>query len=369
MQRQTLAVVVSMMLALAARGATQAPQPGTPAGRGGQAAAAKSLEIYSIDVEGGQATLLVSPSGESMLIDAGFPGTRDARRIAAAAATAGVKQIDYFVNTHFHLDHFGSIPDLVTILPIRNFVDSGEIAETGKQSVAAFQTYASYRQKGRHLVVKAGDTVPITGVEARVVIAAGTAIAKPLPGAGVANALCREIKPQEVDPTEDARSVGLVVSLGQFRMIDLGDLTWNKENELACPNNLVGTVDLYVSTRHGLNGSGSPALVHALRPRVAVINNAGKKGASREHFLTMKTSPGIEDVWQLHYSVPRAGIARLLETSDPGGPELNTQDELIANPDDLTEHYIRISAREDGSFSVTNARNGRTRQYAARGSK
>ena len=250
------------------------------------------------------------------------------------------------------------------MLPIRNFVDSGEIAETGKQSVAAFQTYASYRQKGRHLVVKAGDSVPITGIEARVVIAAGTPIAKPLPSAGAANALCRDVKPQEADPTEDARSVGLVVSLGQFRMIDLGDLTWNKENELACPNNLVGTVDLYVSTRHGLNGSGSPALVHALRPRVAVINNAGKKGASREHFLTMKTSPGIEDVWQLHYSVPRAGIARLLELSDPGGPELNTQEELIANPDDLTEHYIRISAREDGSFSVTNARNGRTRQYA-----
>jgi beta-lactamase superfamily II metal-dependent hydrolase len=355
-------VIAGAMLWLAAAGAldvararAQTPKPAPP-----------SLEIYSIDVEGGQATLLVSPSGESMLIDAGFPGTRDARRIAAAAMPAGVKQIDYFVNTHFHLDHFGSIPDLVTLIPVRHFVDSGEIAETGKQSVAAFQTYASYRQKGRHLVVKAGDTVPIAGLDVRVVIAAGTPVAQPLTGAGAANPLCRDIRPQDPDPTEDARSVGVVVSLGRFRMIDLGDLTWNKENELACPNNKVGTVDLYVSTRHGLNGSGSPALVHALRPRVAVINNAGKKGASREHFLTMKSSPGIEDVWQLHYSVPRAGIARLLELSDPGGPELNTSEELIANPDDTTEHYIRVSAREDGSFTVTNSRNGRMRAYAAR---
>jgi glyoxylase-like metal-dependent hydrolase (beta-lactamase superfamily II) len=133
--RLPVPVVAAATLALlAAPGRAQAPRP---------------LEIYSIDVEGGQATLVVSPSGESMLIDAGFPGTRDARRIAAAAMTAGVKQIDYFVNTHFHLDHFGSIPDLVTLVPVRTFVDSGEIAETGKQSVAAFQTYAGYRQKGR----------------------------------------------------------------------------------------------------------------------------------------------------------------------------------------------------------------------------
>jgi hypothetical protein len=208
--------------------------------------------------------------------------------------------------------------------------------------------------------------VPIGGIDVQVVIAGGTPIARPLARAGAPNPLCREIKPQPVDTTEDGRSVGVVVSLGRFRMIDLGDLTWNKENELACPNNLIGTVDLYVSTRHGLNGSGSPALVHAVRPRVAVINNAGKKGASREHFLTMKTSPGIEDVWQLHYSIPRPGVARLLETSDPGGKELNTSEELIANPDDTTEHYIRISAGEDGGFAVMNSRNGRTRDYAPR---
>jgi competence protein ComEC len=199
-----------------------------------------------------------------------------------------------------------------------------------------------------------------------VVISGGTPLAKPLPGAGAENALCRDIKPQAIDATEDARSVGYLITHGRFRAIDLGDLTWNKENELACPRNLIGTVDLYVSTRHGLNGSGSPALVHALRPRVAVINNAGKKGASREHFLTMKSSPGIEDVWQLHYSLPRAGVASLLETSDPGGPELNTQEPLIANIDDTTSHSIRVMARADGGFTVANARNGQKKEYAAR---
>jgi beta-lactamase superfamily II metal-dependent hydrolase len=332
----------------------------------GHAQQPRPLRIYSIDVEGGQATLFVSPAGESMLIDAGFPGKRDAGRIAAAAKDAGIKQIDVFLNTHFHADHFGSIPDLVTLLPIRTFVDSGTITETSERAVAAFQTYAKVRDQGRHVVVKAGDKVPVKGMDVQVVIAGGVPIAESLPGAGAANLLCRDVKPQDVDTTEDARSVGVVIGVGRFRMIDLGDLTWNKENELACPNNKIGTVDVYLSTRHGLNGSGSPALVHALRPRVAVINNAGRKGASREHFLTMKTSPGIEDVWQLHYSVPRPGVARLMETSDPGGKELNTSDDLIANPEDTTEHYIQISANEDGSFVVRNARNGHTREYKPR---
>src|SRR5262245_28238699 len=213
MRRLSLVVVVAAGL-VAGLSVVSAQQGGSQTAK-----PAPALEIYSIDVEGGQAALVVSPSGESMLIDAGFPGARDARRIAAAAMTAGVKQIDYFVNTHFHLDHFGSIPDLVALIPVRTFVDSGEIAETGKQSVAAFQTYTGYRQKGRHLVVKAGDKVPIAGLDVQVVIAAGTPIAPSLAGSFAENPLCRDIKPQEVDPTEDARSVGVVVSLGRFRMI------------------------------------------------------------------------------------------------------------------------------------------------------
>ena len=150
-------------------------------------------------------------------------------------------------------------------------------------------------------------------------------------------------------------------------MVDLGDLTWNKEHDLACPNNMLGTVDLYLATRHGLNGAGLPALVQGLRPRVSVINNAGTKGASPKHFLTIKNSPGLEDIWQLHYSMPRDGIPQLHETSRPGGgPDLNTSEPRIANLDDTTAHYLKLTAQADGSFVLLNPRNGHTKEYPRR---
>src|SRR5712691_2773110 len=281
MIKPRLLLIVAIIVALSGIARTQGQKP---------------LQIYSIDVEGGQATLFVSPSGQSMLVDAGFPGPRDADRIAAAARDAGIKQIDYFVNTHLHADHFGSIPDLVTKVPVQHFIDNGSLVETGEGSIAAFRTYAAVRDKGaHHTVPKPGDTIPISGLDVQVVIAGGTPIAKPLPSAGASNALCRNWAPLEEDKSEDARSIGLLVRLGTFRMVDLGDLTWNKEHELVCPNNLIGTVDVYLTTRHGLNGTGSPVAVHALGPRVAVFNNAGTKGASREHWMAVKSSPGLED--------------------------------------------------------------------------
>lgn len=328
--------------------------------------AQRGLDIYSIDVEGGQSTLVVTPDREAILIDAGWPGERDAKRIQAAAKEAGVSQIDYFVNTHLHADHFGSIPDLIAGLPVRTFVDNGALAETGERSVAAYNVYAKARASGQHLVPKAGDRLPVKGAEFLVVMAGGSPVATPLPGAGGANPLCKDVQPQPPDPSEDARSIGVLITYGRFRMIDLGDLTWNKENELACPANRVGTVDMYLSTRHGLNGAGSPALVHALRPRIAVINNAGNKGASREHFLTIKSSPGLEDVWQLHYSEQRAPVAGLRETAEPGGPEFNTSEPFIANRDDSTAFPLRVSAQKDGSFTVANPRNGHTKSYKPR---
>jgi competence protein ComEC len=327
----------------------------------------KPLQIYSIDVEGGQATLFVSPSGQSMLVDAGFPGARDADRIAAAARDAGIKQIDYFVNTHLHADHFGSIPDLVAKVPVQHYIDNGSLVETGERSIASFRTYAAVRDKGaHHTIPKPGDTIPITGLDVRVVIAGGAPIAKPLSGAGAANPLCRDWAPLEEDKSEDARSIGLVVRLGAFRMLDLGDLTWNKEHELACPNNLVGAVDVYLTTRHGLNGTGSPVAVHAFNPRVAVFNNAGTKGASREHWMAVKSSPRLEDMWQVHLSMPRKGTAQLHETADQGGKDVNAPDQFIANIDDTTANYIKIAAREDGSFTVTNPRTGFSKEYKAR---
>jgi competence protein ComEC len=350
MNKPTLALTAVAIVALAGVAHTQKP---------------RTLDIYSIDVEGGQATLFVAPSGQSMLVDAGFPGPRDADRIVAAAKDAGIKQIDYFVNTHLHSDHFGSIPDVVPKLPIQTFIDNGALVETGERSVAAYQTYAAVRDKGHHTVGKPGDKIPVSGFDVQVVMANGVPIPKPLAGAGAPNPLCRDWQPLEEDKSEDARSIGVVVRYGSFRMLDLGDLTWNKEHELVCPNNLIGTIDLYLTTRHGLNGTGSPVAVHALRPRVALFNNAGLKGASREHWLTVKSSPGLEDIWQLHYSMPRKGTAALHETADQGGKDVNAPEQFIANLDDTTANYIKVSVRQDGSFVVTNPRSGFSKEYKA----
>ena len=330
-----------------------------------------SLDIYAVDVEGGQAVLFVSPTGESLLMDAANPGARDADRIAAAAKEAGVKQIDYLVVSHFHGDHFGGVPDLAARLPIRNFVDHGlPVIETTERAVAAFQAYAAVRDKGHHIPVKPGDKIPIKGLDVEVVAAGGAAITKPLRGGGAPNPLCGDYMPQaENEPAkEDGRSVGIIVRWGRFRASDFGDLTWNKEFNLVCPNNLLGTVDVHVTNRHGITGSGSPTFVHALQPRIAIFDNGPQKGASREPFLSVKSSPGLEDIWQLHYSVPRPARPLFGETTDQGGKDLNTAEQFIANLDEqhTTAYSIKISAQENGSFNVTNQRTGYTKEYKPR---
>ncbi len=311
------------------------------------------LQVYFIDVEGGQATLLVSPSGESMLIDAGWPdeNSRDTNRIMAAAKLAGIKRIDYLLITHYHRDHVGGVPELAARIPIRNFIDHGPSIETGAQAEALFSAYERVRAQGRHLVAKPGDKVPLRGLDVRVLTAGGQEITEPLPGAGSPNPACNGVNPREPDPSENARSVGVLIQLGKFRLIDLGDLTWNKELELACPTNRIGTVDIYVSSHHGLSQSGSPALVHALRPRVAIMNNGERKGGSSEAFETIRSSPGLEDLWQLHFAIA-------------GGKENNAAEPFIAN---LVEqgNWIKLSAKPDGEFTVTNSRNGETKTYRA----
>ena len=333
----------------------------------------RSLQIYSIDVEGGNSVLFVSPTGESLLFDAGNPGARDADQIAAAAQEAGVKQIDYLVISHWHADHFGSVPDLAPKLPVRNFIDHGPpMIETNENSVARYNAYAAVRDKGHYMPVKPGDKIPIKSLDVQVVTSDGAAIASPLPGGGAPNPLCRDFKPivENAAAAEDGRSTGIVIRFGQFRAIELGDLTWTKENTLVCPNNLVGTFDIYFTDRHGI-AAGSPAFVHALKPRVVIFDNGARKGASSEAFLTVKRSTGLEDIWQQHYSVPRPAREAFGETGDQGGKDLNAPEEFIAN---LVEehtagdpaHNLKITAHEDGSFSVTNQRTGFSKEYKKR---
>jgi competence protein ComEC len=316
-------------------------------------AARKSLEVYFIDVEGGQATLFVAPSGESMLVDTGWAGfnNRDADRIAAAAKAAGVKKIDYLVVTHYHADHVGGVPQLAAKMPIRTFVDHGPNFETGKQAEIVTNTYVSFRDKGKHLVVKPGDTVPIKGLDVKVLASGGDVITAPLPGAGTPNGLCAAFKPKAEDKTENARSIAMLITFGNFKMVDLGDLTWNKQSELMCPLNKVGTIDVFLTTHHGLNLSDPDVLVHALHPAIAIMNNGARKGGSPDSWQTVHESPGLVDIWQLHYSVA-------------GGKDHNAPDTFIANTDEVCEgKWLKLTAQPSGIFSVYNARNKYEKTY------
>lgn len=351
MRKTSLVLIVVGLLASYAPARTQGQKP---------------LEIYFVDVEGGQATLVVSPTGESLLMDTGNPGPRDTGRIAAAAKDAGLKQIDYLVISHFHGDHIGGAAELAARLPIRNFVDYGSMVETGERGLAVFKTYADARAQGRHLVAKPGEKVPITGLDVQIVASDHAGPPKPLAGGGAPNPLCGDFTRKDEDRGENGRSVGIVIRHGRFSMLDLGDLTWNYEYSLVCPTNRLGTVDVYLTTHHGLNLSGPRVLVHAVRPRVAVMNNGPRKGGSREAWTTVKASPGLEDLWQVHYSEPRPANPAFQETSDSGGKDLNVAEEMIANLDETTAHYLKISAREDGGFVVTNPRNRHSKEYKPR---
>jgi competence protein ComEC len=317
--------------------------------------AAGTLDVYFIDVEGGQSTLFVTPTGRSMLVDTGWPDFkgRDAERIAAVAKAAGVTRIDYLVITHYHLDHVGGVPQLAERLPVGTYVDHGRDVESGKEANELYPPYVQIRDRASHLIVRAGDRIPMEDIQVRVVASSGQGILRPLPGAGEPNPLCATTKPREVDPSENAQSIGMLITFGKFRMIDLGDLTWNKELELACPESKLGTVDVYLSTHHGLDLSNAPAMVHALKPRVAIINNGATKGGSPEALQTIRTSPGIEDLWQLHYA-------------QNAGKENNAPEPFIVNVDqDASVSWIKVSAGLDGGFTVTNSRNGKTKTYAA----
>jgi len=313
-----------------------------------------TLDIYFVDVEGGQSTLFVSPSGQSLLVDTGFPGARDADRIASVAEQAGVSEINYLLITHYHGDHVGGVPELATRIPIRTFIDHGPIMEQTLNVPKSFEAYAPVRDKGEHIIAKAGDKLPIKGLEVRVVSAAQLVTTKALPGGGADNPLCSEFQPKDETKDillagENAASVGSVISLDKFRMVDLGDLTWNHEHDLACPKNLIGTVDLYLTTHHGQDISGLPMLVYAIKPRAVVMNNGAKKGGAVATFQILHHMPVPADLWQLHYAV---------DAGDNNSPE-----QFIANPDETTANYIQVTAKPDGSFRVTNSRNGYYKDY------
>ncbi len=332
-----------------------------------QSRSSKTLDIYVVDVEGGNATLFVAPSGESVLIDTGNGGpaaVRDADRIMAAVKDAGITQIDALVTSHWHNDHMGAMAELAGRIPIRHYLDHGSNVQPA-EAVDEFlqKTYPGLIAKAKHTVVKAGYMLPMKGVEWRIVTAGRQTITRPLPGAGRVNPHCAGFTPHTVNPvsgqplgnTEDEQSVGSHVTFGQFRAMYLADFPWNKEYELMCPTNRLGTLDFLLVSRHGQHSSNSASLVHALRPRVGVINNGMRKGGQPETMRVLHASPGLEDLWQLH-------VAQL------SGPEYGIPGMFVANtvedPQHTPAHWIKVSAQPNGTFTVTNSRNGFSKTYA-----
>ncbi len=325
-----------------------------------------TLDIYFIDVEGGQSTLIVTPERETLLVDAGFPsdGTfdslpgdpqlaRDPQRILAAARAAGISAIDYLLVTHFHADHDGGIPELSQLLPIRTFVDHTNVlpeAETrSKGTLAAFDRYAAVRAKGQHLAPAPGEHVPLKGVDLTIVSSAGTTLARPLDGASGANAACTGAGLPAGEPTENPRSTGFRLQFGRFRFLDLGDLSGEPLFALVCPNDLVGPVDVYLVAHHGGDDAAEPATLAAFKPRVALVNNGPAKGG-HPTLLTMLQGVKGTDTWQLHRATAAGAV--------------NNPDTRIANLDATTAHWIKVSAKEDGSFAVINGRTGESVSYA-----
>jgi competence protein ComEC len=342
-----------------------------------------TLDIYVIDVEGGNATLFVAPSGESLLIDTGNGGpaaARDADRIMAAVKDAALARIDHLITTHYHGDHFGAMSELARRIPIADFIDHGPNVQANPATDAFLRdVYPALHAQAKRTVVKPGDRVAMRDVDVRIVAAAGDAIRDALPGAGQANPLCAAHQPKDADPSENAQSVGSHFTFGRFRAVHLGDLTWNKEFELACPRNILGPVDLFVVTHHGQPVSNPPVLVHAIAPRVAIMNNGTRKGGQPEAMKVLFSSPGLEDLWQLHfsllsgqeYTVPGVFIANVsdeqpssmpLEPMAAPAPGPGAAPPPAHNGDAF---WIKVAARDDGSFAVTNARNGFSKSYAA----
>ncbi len=299
------------------------------------------LNIYWIDVEGGAATLIVSPAGESILIDSGNPGRRDPDRIVKMAATAGLRQIDHLITTHYHTDHFGGAAALSQLLPIKSVYDNGNFEGQREKPAKEYLEFAAERR----VVLSAGDEMSLkqtaTPFSMRCLCARQKIIAAPS-GSLAENPNCAAAVAKPIDNSDNANSIVMLLSFGDFRFFDAGDLTWNVEKLLVCPVNLVGKIDVYQTTHHGLDASNNPVLVNTLAPTVAIFNNGVTKGCSPEAFSTLKALASVQSIYQMH------------RNQRPDGETINTAPEQIANPDkDCPASYIHLSVEASGkSYTV-----------------
>jgi beta-lactamase superfamily II metal-dependent hydrolase len=326
--------------------------------------ATRGLNIYFIDVEGGAATLIVTPAGESVLIDCGFPGSRDAERIhKTATEVAGLSAIDHLIITHWHLDHYGGVARLAQLMPIRQFYDHGipeKLDDDPKNFPLLIQAYR-LASKGKSKTLRPGDEVALRTqagsppLRLYCVCGSGDVIAG-RPGAA-ANPLAKDNTPKPDDPSDNARSLGFLLSYGDFRFLDLGDLTWNIEAKLVVPNDKLGPVDVYQVTHHGMDNSNNSVLVRTVNPRVAIFNNGARKGGHPAVTATLRRLPEIQAIYQMHRNVTVASQ----ENTDPA---------LIANMDEKCKgEGITLAVGADGkSYSVKVGTAGKPRRYTTRGS-
>lgn len=325
------------------------------------AAQPAALEIYWVDVEGGGATLIVTPSRQSILIDAGEDLERDASRIFDVASKhAGIKQIDIFVATHWHADHYGGVTRLNKLIPLVRFYDHDTLPVSLPEDPSFGRLIAMYQKVagGKSQVLKAGDTIPLkhTGaISIRLECVASNKEVKAARQSGTTdNPACRSKPVVKPDDTDNANSLALKLTYGNFTFYDGGDLTRDIEEKLVCPRNLLGAIDLYQTDGHGMDVSNNAVLLQSLRPRVVVVNNGPRKGAERESMKTLLSTPGVEAVWQIHRNVQM-------------GPELNTSHQFIANVDEkCAAQFLKAAAQPDGSFTIQAGDTGQKRSYAPR---
>jgi competence protein ComEC len=337
--------------------------------------------MVSIDVEGGGGTLFVTPDGKSLLIDTGNPEVSKAtgdhpssERIANAAHALGLKKIDYLLTTHYHVDHIGGLEGLLARIPIGTVIDHGENRETTastqpgapqidlknpppNSTAAGYNKYLGLIAGHKHIVASAGDVFHIGGMTVTIVMADAKPLEKPLPGAGESNASCAGMEGMAANGGEEnARSTASVISYGKVRIAAFGDLTWDREKDLFCPIDKVGKVDVYLATHHGTGLSGSAAAVNALSPVVAIVGNSARKGADAARMKTIKASPRIQGVWQLHTTTV--------------APDVNVDADMIANPDtDQTKdrfYDLRLRIKKSGEITVINERNGFNKTYTVK---
>lgn len=347
------------------------------------ASSSQELQITVIDAEGGAATLLLTPEGKSVLIDTGWPPgfvfprpkpgeppplptTSTGDRIAAAAAAMGIKKIDYLIMTHYHGDHLGGLQSVLQRLPVGTFVDHGPnrqpprpASNPGQNKMASDRLYdewvAAYQGHG-HITAHAGQTLKIGSLHLIFVSSDGKTLGMPLSGAGELNPLCAHVTPQAATSGEDVASLGMLMTFGKTRILDLGDLTWDKELELVCPVNRIGKVDVYFVPGHG-NELSNIAPEAAFDPLVALLQNGSRKGGDADVIREVDSFPALKGFWRLHAS--------------NSYPDLDGDPAYISNVQDRpdADYPLDLKITKAGKITVTNPRNGFSKTYQARGAE